>query len=68
MLFMMLVVMIYHAYRNDVSYIIYMTLLPLQGVVSVCHCTQGVALGYMLLPFQGVFTIAQFIYIIYITY
>ena len=31
-----------------------MLLLPFQGVVNYCIVTQGVALGYGLLPFQGV--------------
>ncbi len=30
-------------------------LLPLQGVITICLYTQGAALGYMLLPLQGVF-------------
>ena len=29
--------------------------MPFQGVISICIYTQGAALGYMLLPFQGVF-------------
>ena len=34
------------------------TLLPLQGVTTHHNKTQGVALGYMLLPFQGDFLLA----------
>ena len=32
----------------------YVKLLPLQGALFTTHKTQGVALGYELLPLQGV--------------
>ncbi len=36
-------------------------LLPLQGVITVCVHTQGAALGYKLLPFQGVLLLEKLI-------
>ena len=35
---------------------IHVVLLPLQGVITARIHTQGAALGYMLLPFQGVYS------------
>ena len=39
---------------NNLCQCYHVILLPLQGVITVCVHTQGAALGYMLLPFQGV--------------
>ena len=38
---------------------ILVVLLPLQGVITARIHTQGAALGYMLLPFQGVYSLTK---------
>ena len=40
------------------------TLLPLQGVTTHRVKTQGVALGYMLLPLQGALAKVEYIYLL----
>ena len=44
----------------------HVVLLPFQGVVTIRFHTQGAALGYMLLPFQGVFLLVEYELCIYL--